>query len=134
MVPDRTGMQTQKMQERRQFIRLPVRLNTRYTIVTTGERAGSLTKDTSGDGIGLFTEALINPGTVLNIEVKFPDRQQPVTFTGQVIWSGKLIHDNPSKTTHKFEAGLRFLKISPEDQQYVLRFSMLNAPSVSPSP
>jgi hypothetical protein len=109
--------------ERREFVRLPAKLDLSYQVVPSSDVHDALTKDTSGGGIGLFTHEQLMPGSVLKVEVKFPARKDPVRFSGQVVWCGKLLHEPADGKAPQFEAGLHFVQISPEDQAYVLQFS-----------
>ena len=119
------------MPERRRFIRLPARLNATYQILNAGPSQVALTRNTSGGGIGFFTEKLLPAGTVVRLEVKFPERQRSVTFTAEITWSGKLLLAHHDEQPRAFEAGARFLDIAPEDQAFILQYSSAAAP---PSP
>ena len=88
----------------------------------------SLTKDTSGGGISFFTKSLIAPGTVVKLQIQLPDRPRPVTCTAQVVWSGPLLREHPTQQDAGFEAGVRFLDITPDDQRFMLQYSTVNAP------
>jgi c-di-GMP-binding flagellar brake protein YcgR len=114
--------------ERRRFVRLPARLITTYQIVGSRTETASVTRDLSGGGIGFFTETLLPPGTLIKVTVRFPDREKPVAFTGEVMWSGKLIFERVEGQVRSFEAGLRFIDISPQDQAHIQKLASLGQP------
>ena len=116
------------MDERRRFVRLPVKLNTAIQVVGAENPLLSLTKDTSGGGIAFFTRDLVAPGTVVQLQLKFPERPKAIVCKAQVIWSGPLLREHTSKNDAGFEAGVRFLEIAPEDQRFILQYSTVNAP------
>lgn len=110
------------MEERRKFIRLPSRLKASCCQLGAEEQLGSSTRNVSGGGMSLITKARVAPGTVLGIEVHFPGRVAPVRFTGQVTWSGELITAEEEDGPKRFETGVRFLDIDPEDQAFILKY------------
>lgn len=118
-------------EERRRFVRLNSSLPVIYKPV--GEDTGftSLTRNVGGGGIGLFTERRVAPGTMLEIEVAFPNRPAPIRFRGTVIWSGELILKEGDTTPRAYEAGVRFLDITEDDREYILRFASLRPPEAS---
>ena len=121
----------ERLEERRRFVRLPARLHASYQIVSVRRHLTSLTRDTGGGGIGFFTESSLAPGTVLEVQVQFPNRQRAVEFTAEVVWSGKLLLDSTDDRPRAFETGVRFLDISSEDQAFIMQYSASNAPSPS---
>jgi len=116
------------MEERRHFIRLPAHLVTHYTVIGSGPPQASLTRNTSGGGIGFFTESQLAPGTVLEVTVAFPNRQQPLAFTAEVVWSGKLLLARDGEEPRAYETGVRFIEIAPEDQAFIMQYSTSGAP------
>ena len=112
------------MKERRKFVRLHSRLNVNYKVVYLPENIRSLSKDVSGGGVRIETEDPLAQGTLLQIEVKFPDKPKLIRFTGEVMWSQLLKRvtlDGPPA----FDTGLQFVKIDPEDQEYILTHAQM---------
>lgn len=106
-----------------------MKLNISFQAVGTESQLLSLSKDTSGGGVCFFTPTLLAPGTVVKLQVRFPDRKEPVTCTGQVAWSGPLLRERTAgKDDPAFEAGIRFVDIAPADQKFILQYSTINAP------
>lgn len=115
------------MQERRNFVRLQSTLHVAFTVVDSPGRHEALTRNVSGGGVGFFADAKLAPGTVVEVEVAFPSRPQPVRFTGQVIWSAARGRGDPHGPP-RFETGVRFLTIAPDDRTFLMLYSTLDAP------
>ena len=114
------------MEERRKFVRLQSRLKAKCWVLGTEESLSSLSRNIGGGGISLFTKRRLAPGTVLGIEVYIPDRLAPVRFTGDVIWSGELITSGAQDALNTYETGVRFLDITPEEREFILRYAETN--------
>ena len=108
--------------ERRTFIRFTSWLDMSYAVVGSSETLTSMTRNVSGAGIGFFTKNRLVPGTVLNLEVKFPQRPQPVRLTGEVMWSGPLLLFGQDDAPHAYETGVRILQISPDDKAFLATY------------
>ena len=112
------------MEDRRRFVRLQVWLAAPYQIIGESRPLESVTRNTNAGGIGFFTKSRLVPGTILDVTLEFPDRQRTVRFTGEVRWSGPLLlagqTPNPPRA---FETGVRFLRISTEDQACLLSYT-----------
>src|SRR3989338_4857721 len=114
------------MEERRKFVRLQSRLKAKCWVLGTQEPLSTLSRNIGGGGISLFTKRRQAPGTVLGIEVYFPERLVPVRFTGEVIWSGELITSGAQDALNTYETGVQFLDISPEDRTYILKYAEIS--------
>jgi hypothetical protein len=51
-------------EDRRRFVRLPSRLNASYKVIGAEPNRNLLTRNTSGGGIGFFTDSLLPAGAV----------------------------------------------------------------------
>ena len=123
-------------EDRRQFVRLPSWLNADYKVVgaRSKSRFYSLTRNTGAGGVGFFTESQLPQGTVVEVRVKFPNRPRAISFTAEVIWSGKLLLDSTKERLPRvFETGLRFLEIAIEDRNFMMDFSGTPPPPVPPA-
>ena len=120
------------MEERRNFVRLPSRLTATYHIIgVTEDDLAVLTRNIGGGGVAFFTESSLKAGTLLQVEVRFPNRQRPVRFTAEVIWSGELLLGSTDREPRAFETGVRFASISDEDRKFLMRYSTSPSPSRS---
>ena len=118
--------------ERRQFVRLDTRLNLSYKIVGTAKLGKSLTKDISGGGVRFLAEHALTPGTRLEVTLRLPERDEPVRFLGEIVWSkprsslGKSLHSDAS------EVGLRFVEIIPAERTLIMQHVGLYTPPPTP--
>ena len=115
-------------QERRQFIRLNTRLTVIFKNLKTGKVRRALTKDLSGAGMGLITEEILAPGTPLEMEIKLPDREAPITFQAEVVWSKPVGGPRKSYENPTAETGVKFVQVDPHDQKLLMLYARLNAP------
>jgi len=111
------------MEERRKFIRLSTRLHATYQVIGTEDTLTSLTRNVGGGGLSLFTESRLAPGTVLKMQVTFPQRTAPVHFSAEVIWSGPLLLEGADRRPDVFETGVRFRQITPRDRAVVMQYA-----------
>lgn len=114
------------MEERRKFVRLDTRLDLKYTVLPAGTASASVTKDISAGGICLFTDQVLETGQQLQVSLTLPGREQPVNFTGEVVWCEAYEVIGQSTRQRAVEAGLRFLEIAPLDQEAVMQHVILN--------
>ena len=112
------------MGERRRFVRLQSWLTASYQVVGERKPLESIVRNTGAGGIGLFTKSRLAPGAILDVTLVFPDQRRTIRFTGEVRWSGPLLLEgrlpNPPRA---FETGIRFLRISPEDQAFLMNYA-----------
>lgn len=108
---------------RRRFIRIPARLNAQFTMIGSEPSRNILARNVSGGGIGFFTDTKLPRGTVLRVELKFPTRTRSVIFTGEVVWSGKLLLERGDDHPRGYEVGIRFINIDPDDLGFIVSYS-----------
>ena len=113
------------MEERRQFVRLETRLNTTCTTLPSGKVRQTVAKNISGSGVCLFLEQPIPTGTHVQVSMKLPDREQPVDFTAEVVSCETYEMIGRTERQQAIEAGLRFVEISPTDQEAVMQHVIL---------
>ena len=105
--------------EKRKYARLDIRSKVNFSIKETDKDGKELISDrfrAIGKNIGvegiLFTcNKEIKPGTVLDLEIFFPDREDPVYIQGEV---KRCV---PAKEESEFDIGLQFLSV---DKNHVL--------------
>ena len=114
------------MDERRKFLRVGMRLKANCQVLGSEEPLTSLTRNVGGGGMSVFTKRRLPVGTVLGVEVFFPGRVAPVRFTGEVVWSGELITSGQPGEPEGFETGVRFLDITREDREFLLKYAETN--------
>ena len=112
------------MDEQRKFARLDTTLPVTYRTLPASEPQHSSTKNISGGGICVFVEESLAPKTLVEVEITLPDRQRPIVFTGEVVWCEQF--QVVGKQARSIQAGVRFVSISPDDQQAILQHVILN--------
>ena len=112
---------------RRQFVRLRTRLTTVFKIVKTGKVRRGLTRDVSGGGLCFVSEELLAPGTSLGIELKLPDRNTPITFSAEVVWSRPVGEPPKSYEAPTIETGVKFVAVDSKNVAILRQYATLNA-------
>jgi c-di-GMP-binding flagellar brake protein YcgR len=110
------------MREKRRFIRIEEELKALIRPVDAEADAifAALTRNVSGGGVALATDQPLKVGKALEVQLIFPERQQPLVFTAAVVWSDPLqVHGAIQKD--KFESGLRFMEIDRADQEFIIQ-------------
>ena len=121
------------MDERREFVRLDTSLGVSYTELPAGMAKQTVAKNIGGGGICLFSEKAFPPGTRLQVAMRLPEREQPVNFTGEVMWSEAYEVIGKSERQRSIEVGLRFLEIAPKDREAVMQHVILTLQPRRPS-
>ena len=98
-----------------------------FSILNTGKVYRALTKDIGGKGVCLVMEEELELGTPLAVEMTLPDRQTPVAFVGDVVWSTLLIEASSRLRHPPVETGVRFVSINPKDRTLIMQYTRLNA-------
>lgn len=109
------------MEERRRFVRWEVRLRAVYRALPEESVKTALTRNLSGGGLCFATAEVLPPGTRLQAEITVPEREEPIPFTAEVMWSetsSLLGASQPARTT---QLGVRFVEIAPEDQEALMQ-------------
>ena len=113
--------------DKRQFIRLKTRLMTFYKVLETGKVWRALTQNIGGGGVCFIAEQLLKPGEALELEIKLPDRQQPITFSAEVVWSQPVQGESSTFRMQEAETGVRFVAIHPKDRALIMQYAAMNA-------
>jgi len=114
------------MEERRRFVRLDTRLDVTYTVLPAAQTQQATTKDISGGGICLFSDRALQPGDHLQVAMKLPDREAPVNFIAEVVWSESYEMIGKGGRQRSVEVGVRFVEIAPQDQDAVMQHVILS--------
>ena len=114
------------MEERRQFVRLDTRLEVTYTVLPTAQTRQAVTKGIGGGGICFFADSELKPGERLQVAMKLPGREQPVSCTAEVVWCEPYEVIGKTGRQRSVEVGVRFLEIAPQDQDAVMQHVILS--------
>jgi hypothetical protein len=113
--------------ERRRFPRIGSRLTTFVKFLDTGKVVRVLTEDVSAAGVRFVTEGLLEPGTTLELEMKLPDLDRPMTCRAEVVWSQ--VREGPRKSYEKPLAAVavKFVEIDPKTRSLLLHYVAMGA-------
>ncbi len=112
--------------ERRDSDRLHSRLYADYRIQGTGEKVQSVTRNISGSGLCCSTQDSLPLGSVVDVKIYFPVREEPVACRAEVMWNRR--RENQVHSPNSFESGFRFMDLDPQEQVFVERHVTLDVP------
>lgn len=109
--------------EKRRFRRVKVKFPIRYQIRRGGFFAAALTEDISLSGTRLNADRFFSHGLNLNLEVNILTKIiKPV---GKVTWT------QPRPHSDRYQMGIEFIEINPEDKNYLSDFINLRLPELN---
>jgi len=114
-------------EERRRWVRVRARLLTFVKSLKTGQVQRTLTKDISGGGVCILSEESFQQGEELEVQIKLPDREQPLAFKAGVSWVRLLKAASKSYKDSTFEIGMQFTAIDPKVHALMMQYAMMNA-------
>lgn len=102
------------MKERRRFVRFDKSIDVHYRILESlDEHMPTYTKNLSEKGIRVSLSKRLEPGTFLEIAMRFPGDQKPVWGIGKIAWqkrSGKTIDAGIDLTYVRLTDRWRYIK------------------------
>ena len=104
------------------FVRLATRSPVAYTVLHQEAAISSMSSNLSGGGVSFVTHEAIPAGTRLKVAVGVPGRDRPVEFVAEVVWSQAVMTRSPSSDEQTAEVGVRYIQISPDDQELIMRY------------
>lgn len=115
------------VEERRKFPRLPLNVSVEYTILAHKEAENILTrsKNISAGGIRIILLEKVEPGTLLELKISFPESKDPIVSTGRVAWIDEFIVGD-SKEGKAYEAGIEFKEIDSRDREKIKKYVITN--------
>lgn len=108
------------MQEKRRYVRLNIPLEVSYTI--EGKEATprkSITKNISPNGVRFTVEGELSAGTVLNVDIKIPTKNEPIPIKAKIIWSKK---ESEQQGKEIYDAGFEFIQIPEQSKQEFFQY------------
>lgn len=112
--------------EKRKYGRIRQRLTTLVKFLDTGKVRRALTKDISPGGVCVVMEGVLEPGTMLEVELRLPDRARPITFTASVVWNRPLETPTTSYEIPMTETGVTFVAIDPKERAFLAQYAAMN--------
>lgn len=109
------------MEEKRKYKRFPVQLITRYLEDDKDEWKECAVTNISreGMGIGVYSREKIHMNSILQLEIVFPKKNEPIGVTGTLKWIRKLKGD----PEFNFVGGVNVIAIDPEDKWALLDYA-----------
>ena len=103
--------------ERRRFVRLDMSAGVNYRVLESlRDHIKSYTKNVSEKGIMISLSERLEPNTLLEINIKFPDDTKPICGIGKIVW----IKRNPH--SKDFDAGIDITYIRNEDKARFVKY------------
>ena len=91
-------------------------------VTKENERGQGFTRNVSGGGVRFVAQHALQQGTILELDLMLPGRQQPVVVMGEVAWSKWVSSPEAASTRGASEVGVRFTDIGQKDQELILRY------------
>lgn len=113
--------------ENRRFIRLREQLVVTFQLSTWKEPRRSLTLNISGGGLAFVADHPLREKTIFSRTLKLPDREKPISFEGEVIWSRDSHTGVREYELPKTQLGIQFVKIEEKDRKLIDVFARINA-------
>lgn len=113
------------MKERRRFARLSEVWPVKYRILgATKDKQTSRTVNVSSGGVRFYTNAILEPDTLLELELLVPASSSPAQITGRVVWQGKVVWCKESKGKERWplEIGVEFVDIDDYDKERLIAY------------
>lgn len=106
------------MDERRKFVRLNAAWPVKFKITgssKSGERTRTL--NVGLGGVRFYTNAVLEIGTILELELFIPADSLPVFSRGRVVWQGRVVwrRELPEKDKWPLEIGVEFVGMDSYD-------------------
>ena len=109
------------MEERRKFLRFPLRLGARYAQENEDNWKECSVVDISREGMGIIIHsvAAISKGALLKIEIDAPMQDDLIMVEGKLLWL-KEIKDDPR---FNYAGGVHLTSISPENKWALIDYA-----------
>ncbi len=114
--------------DRRRAPRVELRWTLLYRIGDTQRTGMSLVKNFSAEGMRFVAEHPLEPGAQLDVTMSLPDRDEPIRFVGEVVWSLATQGTDRALPHGAHEVGIRFTRIDPKERALLMQYAMLYAP------
>ena len=109
--------------ERRRSNRSRARLTAIFKNLHTGKVLRALTTNLSLKGMHLRTEGMLAPGTSLEVDLKLPDREDPIVCRAEVVWSRSTNEPHRSYEIPPANTGIEFLDLTPQDKVAIKHYT-----------
>ncbi len=103
--------------ERRKYTRLKAHHLVKYTLAGKEGQGETLSfvRNIGGGGILFYSQEEIPAGSTIDLEINFPGRSQPIKVFS------KVVRARTFRKVEGYEIAVRFIEISPDDQEFINR-------------
>ncbi|MBN1406047.1 MAG: PilZ domain-containing protein [Candidatus Omnitrophica bacterium] len=109
------------LKERRGSVRFKKHAEVICKVIESADSRWSVfSKDISGEGICLYLPEILPQDAVVDLEIRI-ENNRPINVRGKVVWV-KELESTEGSTRRQFNAGIRFVKISPKDKEDLFNF------------
>ena len=116
--------------EQRRTPRVSTRLTALVTARANDKVYRALTADVGAGGLRVVLDDPLERGTVLELDIKLPDRSEPIVCQGVVIW-GRPVAEGHGQAV---DTGIQFISIEPKDRTALVHYAkLIPLPPSSPS-
>ena len=110
----------------RRWPRVDWHMTVTYTLLNSGRTSRALTQNISAGGLRFLIPYAIEPGMDFDMSLEVPERSKPVRMVGRAVWRRWRPSPDTSISLQGSEVGVKFLKISEEDQAFLRRSIKIN--------
>jgi hypothetical protein len=93
-MPSEELLKEDKMEDRRMFARINVRVPLKSLDLSSGKEGKGETVDISAEGVGIITNGSLSADTPIEMWLEIPDKLAPLHLQGKVAWSKALDNNN----------------------------------------
>ncbi|MBN1411964.1 MAG: PilZ domain-containing protein [Spirochaetales bacterium] len=109
-------------EDKRRYLRLDCLFKVEFENIENSQQIESLAKNISAGGICVITNEPLPKSTVLFLRFHFPEKPQPFSLKGCVVWSKKV----EESTEPGYENGIQFLEVNEEIKQSIESTNVVN--------
>ena len=102
------------MQNKRKYSRINKSVMVSYTISRNFLKSGSRSQNVSLGGMALPTIQRLEPGTILDMEIKLEEEKKAISIMAEVVWSQR-----KDDSRYPFEVGLKFFEVNDSDRDNI---------------
>ena len=106
------------MKERRRYARLNIPLDVHYLVRGQKQKLKSVTKNISPNGVRFALEKEVPAGEILDIEIKIPNKPEPIPIKARLVWSKKELKQGKDV----FDAGFEFVQVPDESKNEFFQY------------
>ena len=110
---------SEKLVERRRYIRLKTPIPLTYTIPNTGNIYNSVTKDISSDGLRFESKVKdLKESVIIEVKLEIPGANNPVHAKGSIIWKKQMSLEDDAP----YNVGIEFTEVEEDNKNTFLKF------------